>query len=100
MEKIKGILRRMAESELYGPENEKPADTAGLRHILPFQRFWSGRRDSNPRPRPLQGRALPLSYTRIREIVSDRSPTTVRPMPNAAPECNSPCEPQNRRDCR
>jgi hypothetical protein len=36
MEKFKGILRRTAESELYGPENEKPADTAGLRHILPF----------------------------------------------------------------
>ena len=30
-------------------------------------KFWSGRRDSNPRPRPWQGRALPLSYTRIRE---------------------------------
>jgi hypothetical protein len=29
---------------------------------------WSGRRDSNPRPRPWQGRALPLSYTRIREL--------------------------------
>src|SRR3954463_8355211 len=27
---------------------------------------WSGRRGSNPRPRPWQGRALPLSYTRIR----------------------------------
>jgi hypothetical protein len=27
--------------------------------------IWSGRRDSNPRPRPWQGRALPLSYTRI-----------------------------------
>src|SRR4029450_7120820 len=26
---------------------------------------WSGRRDSNPRPRPWQGRALPLSYTRV-----------------------------------
>src|SRR5262249_22827631 len=25
----------------------------------------SGRRDSNPRPRPWQGRALPLSYTRV-----------------------------------
>jgi hypothetical protein len=32
--------------------------------------LWSGRRDSNPRPRPWQGRALPLSYTRIRQIVS------------------------------
>ena len=26
---------------------------------------WSGRRDLNPRHRPWQGRALPLSYTRI-----------------------------------
>src|SRR5204863_5157313 len=32
------------------------------------ERLWSGRRDSNPRPRPWQGRALPLSYTRIRRI--------------------------------
>ena len=29
-------------------------------------REWSGRRDSNPRPQPWQGCALPLSYTRIR----------------------------------
>ena len=27
-------------------------------------RNWSGRRDSNPRPQPWQGCALPLSYTR------------------------------------
>ena len=26
---------------------------------------WSGRRDSNPRPQPWQGCALPLSYARI-----------------------------------
>src|SRR5262249_43141489 len=26
---------------------------------------WSGKRDSNPRPRPWQGRALPLSYSRV-----------------------------------
>ena len=36
---------------------------------------WSGRRGSNPRPRPWQGRALPLSYTRIRDV-GDRSPAT------------------------
>ena len=30
--------------------------------------YWSGRGDSNPRPRPWQGRALPLSYTRVRLI--------------------------------
>src|SRR5947208_10005039 len=29
---------------------------------------WSGRWDSNPRPRPWQGRALPLSYARVRSI--------------------------------
>jgi hypothetical protein len=29
-----------------------------------FDKNWSGRRDSNPRPRPWQGRALPLSYAR------------------------------------
>src|ERR1700733_6648683 len=27
--------------------------------------IWSGRRDSNPRPQPWQGCALPLSYTRV-----------------------------------
>src|SRR3984893_17349716 len=62
------------------------------------RKFWSGRRDSNPRPRPWQGRALPLSYTRIREIGGERSPTTGRAMPNAALECNSWCETQNRLD--
>src|SRR5260370_33238385 len=37
------------------------------REHFEFQlKVWSGRRDSNPRPRPWQGRALPLSYTRIR----------------------------------
>jgi hypothetical protein len=36
---------------------------SGPRHR--FQRHWSGRRDSNPRPQPWQGCALPLSYTRI-----------------------------------
>jgi hypothetical protein len=69
------------------PDSEKPADAAGFR--CRFWKIWSGRRDSNPRPRPWQGRALPLSYTRIREIAGDRSPATGRAMPNAAPECNS-----------
>ena len=30
--------------------------------------IWSGRRDSNPRPQPWQGCALPLSYARFRSI--------------------------------
>ncbi len=42
---------------------------------LPILEIWSGRRGSNPRPRPWQGRALPLSYTRIRDG-GDRSPST------------------------
>jgi hypothetical protein len=33
--------------------------------------IWSGRRDSNPRPQPWQGCALPLSYTRILEGPSE-----------------------------
>src|SRR5262249_59161424 len=34
-------------------------------HNHPGADEWSGRRDSNPRPQPWQGCALPLSYTRI-----------------------------------
>ena len=32
-------------------------------------RKWSGKRDSNPRLRPWQGRTLPLSYSRPRRLV-------------------------------
>ena len=32
------------------------------------QTKWSGRRGSNPRPRPWQGRALPLSYSRTTNL--------------------------------
>src|ERR1700709_1363240 len=45
------------------------------RNPLTAKKIWSGRRGSNPRPRPWQGRALPLSYTRIRDV-GDRSPAT------------------------
>jgi hypothetical protein len=31
--------------------------------------YWSGKRDSNPRLRPWQGRTLPLSYSRLPEAV-------------------------------
>ena len=33
--------------------------------IIKTINLWSGRRDSNPRPQPWQGCALPLSYSRI-----------------------------------
>src|SRR4029453_10307380 len=36
---------------------------------------WSGKRDSNPRLRPWQGRTLPLSYSRSRPKVNDTRPT-------------------------
>src|SRR5579871_2976588 len=78
-------------------ENEKPAERRAFVKLPILETFrkllipetWSGRRDSNPRPRPWQGRALPLSYTRIlrerrRTVTGDR-----RPMPNADCECNS-----------
>jgi hypothetical protein len=31
---------------------------------------WSGRRDSNPRPQPWQGCALPLSYARVPVLIA------------------------------
>jgi len=62
---------------------------AGLPSELRFEKIWSGRRGSNPRPRPWQGRALPLSYTRIRDG-GERCAVNGRPMPNAGCECNSP----------
>ena len=84
-------------------KNEKPACNSGLSSNCHFEKTWSGRRDSNPRPRPWQGRALPLSYTRIREMAGEWSPATGRAMPNAAIECNSrrrlPLSQRNDRPC-
>ena len=45
--------------------NDKAAFRRPVRTYSDIEKIWSGRRDSNPRPRPWQGRALPLSYTRI-----------------------------------
>ena len=42
-------------------------DPAAALNSLKISAVWSGRRDSNPRPQPWQGCALPLSYTRIRK---------------------------------
>src|SRR5438552_15146578 len=59
------------------PTNDKaakrrPVIDPGICHE---RKIWSGRRGSNPRPRPWQGRALPLSYTRIRDG-GERAPST------------------------
>src|SRR6185436_10566668 len=45
-------------------------------HSPPLPEDWSGKRDLNPRPRPWQGRALPLSYSRVtRRILTGPSRT-------------------------
>jgi hypothetical protein len=49
-----------------GHGTENPGKNAQMYSGNEAAAFWSGRRGSNPRPRPWQGRALPLSYTRIR----------------------------------
>ena len=67
---------------------KSPLKQRALVNLSLFGSFWSGRRGSNPRPRPWQGRALPLSYTRIRCRRRTRADSG-RAMPNAAPECNS-----------
>ena len=50
------------------------------------KQFLERAKGFEPRPRPWQGRALPLSYTRIREAGGDGAPATGRAMPNAAHE--------------
>ena len=46
---------------LFARSNERSQREAGFFHL-------SGRRDSNPRRRPWQGRTLPLSYSRGRSV--------------------------------
>ncbi len=48
--------RGQAEEAKNGPE--------GPSQLNDIDKNWSGRRDSNPRPQPWQGCALPLSYAR------------------------------------
>ena len=52
MERVKGI----------GPS--QPAWKAGALPLSYTRKYWSGRRDSNPRPSPWQGDTLPLSHFR------------------------------------
>ena len=42
------------------------------------KKLWSGKRDSNPRLRPWQGRTLPLSYSRMPRITNDKRNTWVQ----------------------
>jgi hypothetical protein len=44
----------------------------------PTFQYWSGKRDSNPRLRPWQGRTLPLSYSRSPNCAGAPQPTPCR----------------------
>ncbi len=46
-----------------------PFPQAGTKKRAMLARFWSGRRDSNPRPSPWQGDALPLSHFRTSPVL-------------------------------
>ena len=72
-----GLEGRCSIQLSYGPKSDKkmermagiePATTAWKAVVLPLNYIriiWSGRRDSNSRPSPWQGDALPLSHFRI-----------------------------------
>ena len=49
---------------LWEPDFQVLEGLGDLRWKTP-ERVWSGKRDSNPRPQPWQGCALPLSYSRF-----------------------------------
>ena len=74
--KSRRSMRSAQESTQETSEKTKsPLISGPSSNFSTFVKIWSGRRGSNPRPRPWQGRALPLSYTRIRDG-GDRSPST------------------------
>ena len=70
------------------PQTTRAASRRPLRNSVDFAwRNWSGRRDSNPRPQPWQGCALPLSYTRIR-LRRGVAPGVARFMAQSRMVCN------------
>jgi hypothetical protein len=48
-----------------------------------FKNVWSGRRGSNPRHRPWQGRALPLSYSRSTSLIITKQALRGNDLPTA-----------------
>ena len=70
--------------ELTRPNGHYPLKVARLPIPPPGQVLWSDKRDSDPRPRPWQGRALPtelLSQKSISKNWSDRRDSDPRPRP-------------------
>ena len=62
-----------------GPARVPPGLTARTL-FLSSEKDWSGRRDSNPRPQPWQGCALPLSYARADRLRDPHPPANlIRP---------------------
>jgi hypothetical protein len=83
------LLRRVEAPSGFEPENGGFADlclTTWLRRPVGNDRlsrltrkeWWSGKRDSNPRLRPWQGRTLPLSYSRSTRITVPHRATPVQ----------------------
>ena len=65
---IDSSTRRRADSNRRIGVLQTPALTSWLRRHN-YQIYWSGRRDSNPRPLPWQGSILPLNYFRFEQIL-------------------------------
>ena len=75
-----GIIRTQSEDAIFSDFWEQ-----GFAKPL---KNWSGRRDSNPRPQPWQGCALPLSYARSGNAVAGfwgRPPGWRRAISNGSP---------------
>src|SRR5947208_1263697 len=70
-ESLERADRRLRRNASKGPEGS----------ITRWLENWSGRRDSNPRPQPWQGCALPLSYARS-ELSPEPGPAEVRRAPS------------------
>src|SRR5678816_387118 len=61
--------------------------------VMPARGWWSGKRDSNPRLRPWQGRTLPLSYSRSRGVVIPDVHSAVKHPGDAAFRPMDSCQP-------
>ena len=62
---------------------QKRPRRAVFNRLILLRKIWSGRRDSNPRPQPWQGCALPLSYARApRRRLSNPPPPELQAAPS------------------
>ena len=72
--KVKMVLKMMIFRKTTRSGGDKETRTPDpllakqMLYQLSYAPIWSGRRESNPRPQPWQGCALPLSYARSLDI--------------------------------